>query len=195
MDCASYLISKADGIDKIILHGSIARDDFDEESDIDLFIDTKNKKLGKAVEGILNKYYKTRRFEEWKLKGVNKPISIMVGDLDSGEWKDLKRAMINTGIILYGKYKSNVERIYQYVLFSFEKIKPDKKRIAIFRRLFGFNRGKKKYPGLIDKINGVKIGKGSILIPAEHSQEIKKYFQERKVNVRVYDFWSDTAAE
>ena len=191
MDCASYIFSKVKDIDKIILHGSIARDDFDEESDIDLFIDTKNKKLEKTINNILDNYYKTKRFKEWKLKGINKPISIIVGDLNSKEWKDLKRAIINTGIILYGKYKSNVEKIYQYTLFSFENIKPDKKRIAIFRKLFGFKVGKKQYPGLVDKIDGVKIGKGSILIPAEHVQKIKKYFQEKKVNIKIYDFWSD----
>jgi len=41
MDFCSYLISKIDkGINSIILYGSIVRGDFDEESDIDLFIDT-----------------------------------------------------------------------------------------------------------------------------------------------------------
>ena len=35
LDFASYLISKIKGIDRIILHGSIAKGDFDEESDVD----------------------------------------------------------------------------------------------------------------------------------------------------------------
>ena len=45
MDFASYLESKIEGINRIILHGSVSREDFDEESDIDIFIDTKEKNL------------------------------------------------------------------------------------------------------------------------------------------------------
>ncbi len=193
MDCASYILSKTKDVDKIILHGSVARDDFDEESDIDLFIDTKNKNTEKAINNVLDNYYKTKKFKEWKLKGIQNTISIIAGDLNSEEWKNLKRAITNTGIILYGKYKANVEKIYQYVLFSFENIKPDKRRIAVFRKLFGFKVGKKKYPGLVDKINAVKMGKGTILVPAEHVQEIRKYFQEKKIDIKMYDLWSDTA--
>ncbi len=45
-DFVSYLLSKfKEGeINRVILHGSIARGDFDEESDIDLFIDVKDKR-------------------------------------------------------------------------------------------------------------------------------------------------------
>ena len=49
MDFASYLISKVDGIHRIILHGSIARGDFDDESDIDLFIDVSDIKMEKKI--------------------------------------------------------------------------------------------------------------------------------------------------
>src|SRR3989344_7366564 len=82
MDSASYLIGKFDKIDRIILHGSIARGDFDEESDIDLFIDS-NEKNVKKINKILEDYYKTNKFKEWKLKGIENPISIITGKLDS----------------------------------------------------------------------------------------------------------------
>ena len=48
MDFSSYLLSKVSDIDKIILHGSVARGDFDEDSDIDLFIDC-DEKLNKKI--------------------------------------------------------------------------------------------------------------------------------------------------
>src|SRR3989344_3785390 len=153
MDCASYLISKIEDINKIILHGSISRGDFDEDSDIDLFIDTNNKNAKNKIEKILENYYKTNKFKEWELKSIKNPFSLLVGKLDSEEWKSLKRAIMNIGIILYGKYKSNAEKINQYALFSFENIKPDKKRISIFRKLFGFKMKNKKYAGLVEKIN------------------------------------------
>lgn len=194
MDSASYLVSKIENINRIILHGSIARGDFDEESDIDLFIDIGKKiegKISKRIEKVIDNYYKTKKFKEWELKGISNAISVVVGNLDSEEWKDLKRSIINTGIVLYGKYKSEVDKINQYTLFSFENIKPDKKRVTIFRKLFGFKVGEKEYPGLIDKINAIKISKGSVLVPAEHVNELKEYFQEKKVTVKLYDLWSD----
>ena len=191
IDCASYIISKTENIDRIILHGSIARKDFDEKSDVDLFIDTTDKKINEKISKIIEDYYKTETFKKWKLKGIQNQFSIIVGKLDSEEWKDLKRAIINTGIILFGKYKSDIEKVNQYTLFSFENIKPDKKRISIFRKLFGFKMGPKKYAGLIDEINAIKVGKGSILVPIEHTNKLKDYFQGKKVNVKLYDLWSD----
>ncbi len=192
LDFVSYLISKTNKINRIILHGSVAREDFDEESDIDLFIDTKEK-IEKKVNKILENYYKTKKFKQWELKGIENPFSFIIGNLENEEWKSLKRSIINTGIVLYGKYKAEAEKINQYTLFSFENIKPDKKRIAIFRKLFGFRIGKKHYPGIAEKIKAIKIGKGSLLVPAEHTNELKKYFQEKKVTLKLYDLWSDTA--
>ena len=192
IDFVSYLISKIrDGkINKIILHGSVARGDFDEESDIDLFIDTDNK-ISASVEKIKQDYVKTSKFKEWQLKGIEKEFSIIVGKLDGNEWKGLKRAIMNTGIILYGKYKAEAENIKQCVLFSFENIRPDKKRIAVFRKLYGFNVGKKRYDGLVDRIGAIKVGKGGLLVPVEHANELKQYFQEKKVTVKLYDVWMD----
>lgn len=195
MDFCSYLLSKTNAVDRIILHGSIARDDYDEQSDIDLFIDTSEIKLERLVNKILEGYYKTKKFKEWELKGIDNEISVIVGRLDSDEWKDLKRSVMNTGIILYGKYKANIEKINQYTLFSFENMKPDKKRIAVFRKLYGFKVGNKKYSGMIEKINAVRIGKGSVLVPVEQVNELKRFFQERKVSVKLYDFWSDVKFE
>lgn len=189
MDFASYLISKVKGINKIILHGSIARGDFDENSDVDLFIDSSLEE--KKILSVLESYYKTKKFKEWQLKGVKNEFSVIVGKVDGKEWRDLKRAIINTGIILYGKYKSDVEKINSYVLFSFENIKPDKKRVAIFRKIFGFTIGKKRYPGLAEKINAIKVGKGALLVKTENVNELKKYFQSKKVSPKLYDLWGD----
>ena len=133
MDCGSYIISKVEGIDRIILHGSVTRGDFDDKSDIDLFIDTKDKKIEKEINTAFENYYKTDTYKKWTLKGVNNIISIIVGKLDSEEWKDLKRAIMNTGFLLYGKYKAEAEKVNHYTLISFENIKPDKKRVGIYR--------------------------------------------------------------
>jgi predicted nucleotidyltransferase len=191
LDFVAYLINKVEGIDRVILFGSVARGDFDEESDVDLFIDTKNKKLESKILRGNNNFEKIEKAKRWKLKGVNNPFSCIVGELDSEEWKDLKRGMINNGVILYGKYKAVSERIYQYTLFSFEGIKPESKRVGIYRKLFGFKAGKKRYPGLVEKYDLIKLGKGNIAVPVERALELKTFFRKRKVLVKLYDFWSD----
>ena len=193
IDFVSYLISKEPEINRIILHGSIARGDFDKESDIDIFIDilNYNKKIEKKMNGITDSYYKTKKFREWELKGIKNTFSLIVGSLDSKDWKDLKRSIINTGIVLYGKYKGEVEKINQYTLFSFENIKPNKKRVAVFRKLFGFKLKNKSYLGVIEKYKGIRVGKGVVLIPIENVNAIKEYFQEKKIPAKMYDLWSD----
>ena len=190
MDFASYLVLKTKGIDRIILFGSIARDDFDEESDVDLFVDTKES-IKKRVNSILEDYNKTKKFKEWDLKGIKNSFSIISGDLNSDEWRDLRRGIANDGIVLYGKFSIGAENTKQYVLFSFENIKPDKKRVSVFRKLFGFKVGKKEYKGMVEKLQGIRIGKGSLLIPISKVNEFKRYFREKKINVKVYDVWSD----
>lgn len=193
IDFVSYLVSKEPGINNIILHGSVARGDFDDESDVDLFVDImkEDKKAEKKIISILDDYYKTKKFNEWELKGIKNTISAITGDLGSEEWKDLKRSIINTGIILYGKYKGEVEKINQYTLFSFENIKPDRKRVAVFRKLFGFKLKNKTFPGIIEKYKGIRVGKGAVLIPAEHVNELKRYFKDKKIQVKLHDLWSD----
>ena len=101
-----------------------------EESDVDLFIDA-DEKIEKKINRILDNYYNTKKFKEWELKGINNGISIIVGELDNDDWEDLKRSIMNTGIILYGKYKAKPDKTNQYTLFSFENIKPNKKNILI----------------------------------------------------------------
>lgn len=191
MDFASYLIRDVEEINNIILHGSVSRGDFDKDSDIDLFVDVIDLKKEKKIKKSKQEYYKTESYKRWKLRGLDNEISIIVGKLEGKEWSNLKRAIVNTGILLYGKFKSNVEKNHPYVLFVFENIKPDKKRIAIFRKLFGFKTGKKKIPGLLEKINGIKMGKSSILVPIENSKRIKDYLRSKKVTPKIYDLWSD----
>lgn len=192
MDFASYLVEKIEGIDKIILHGSVARGDFGEDSDIDLFIDSLNQRISKEIKRIEEDYYKTKKYKLWELKGVKNRFSLIIGRIDSKEWADLKRAVINTGILLYGKYKANIKRIAQYTLFSFENISPEARRVKVYRKLFGFSLGRKDYSGLIEQTGSIRVGKGAILVPIEHTQKIKDYFRKEKVSAKLFDLFSDS---
>jgi len=190
MDFASYLVSRIPEINRIVLYGSVARGDFDNESDVDLFIDTKEK-IEKKVEKALEIYEGTKKFKEWELKGIKREIHTMIGELDSEEWKNLKRSVMINGITLYGKYKAESDRINHYALVSFENIKPDKKRIVVFRTLFGFNIKGKRYPGLVEKTNSKRFGKGTLIVPIENYKKIEVYLRSKKITFRIIDFWTD----
>ncbi len=191
LDFASYLLGNTKGIHRIILFGSVARGDFDQESDIDIFVDTKDKKLEKTIVKLTESFYGTEKAKRWKLKGIASHFSCMVGELDSPEWKDLKRSIINHGIILYGKYIAEAEKVHQYTIFTFGNIAPESKRVVAHRKLFGFNTKKQKYPGLVYTLDVVKLGKGCLLVKAEHVTELKDFFRKNKVAVKLYDVWSD----
>ena len=89
VDFSSYLLSKSESVEMIILFGSVARGDFDDESDIDIFVDIDEKKE-KSIKAILDDYYKTKKYNEWKLKGIDNDISLIIGRVDSEEWKDFE---------------------------------------------------------------------------------------------------------
>src|SRR3989338_9492108 len=92
MDFASYLVSKVTSIDRVILYGSVARGDFDNKSDVDLFIDTREKNIEKQIKKAEDGYLKTEAYRRWSLKGYTYPFSFIIGRLDSSEWKELKSA-------------------------------------------------------------------------------------------------------
>ena len=108
VDFVSFLIQHLDsleGIRNIILFGSIARGDFDKDSDIDIFIDTKDKKI--TTDKIVSDFYQSQKYlKYWKLLGIENTINCKVGNLDKWE---LKRSIISNGIVLYGKYKAETK--------------------------------------------------------------------------------------
>ncbi len=191
LDFVSYLVGRVEGVERVVLFGSIARGDFTVKSDVDLFIDTTQKKLEKVIPLLIEDFYRTEKAKRWALKGVKNLFSVIVGELDGSEWKDLKRAIITEGVVLLGKYKSDTDKVYQYVVFSFQNIVPESRRVSVHRSLFGFGMGGKQYKGLVHKYKGFSFGKGTIVIPVESAREVKKFFKERKVGVKVYDIWSD----
>ncbi len=190
MEFSSFLVSKVKEIDKIIVYGSVVKDEFDENSDIDLFIDASDKFENK-IKKSLEDFYKTENYKKWKFKGLDNEISLIVGRIDSEEWKELKRAVITNGITLYGRFSSDIDENKGYALFSFENISPESKRVSIYRKLFGFKLGKKKYVGIIDELNGKRIGKGVVIIPLENSQKLKEILKRKKVEYKIIDLWTD----
>ena len=188
MDFVSFLLEniETDNIENIILFGSVAREESTKESDIDIFIDILNSEsyYKDTVQKIEDKFFKSYRFlNYWKLKGIENNFNIIIGKLN--QWKELKNSIISNGITLYSKFKEYPEKGEHKVLFSFEKIKPESKRVTLFKNLFGYKKNNKKYQGLLQKYNGIRIGSGSIMVPSESYNIFHKLFKKYLIKVKI----------
>lgn len=189
----SFLLDEkiAKDIDRIILFGSVARGDFDEQSDIDIFIDTK-KDIEKEVLSTLFLFRKSEINKKWTLRGVKNEISVKVGELT--KW-GLRRDIITDGIILYGKFKDVPENVEYYLLIapSFKKFKKSQ-QVSLWRKLYGYRQkvGRKIYTtiGIIEKAGGRRIN-SCILVPVKNKGEVLDFLNRGKIPYTVSEIWSD----
>lgn len=172
-------------IDEIILFGSVARGDFTEKSDIDIFVNTKNEKIESILTRLLDKFYKSRTGQDYMLRGINNKIKLSVGDLE--KWK-LKRSVVSDGIVLYGGYKGMPKDVDHYYFFAFEPIKDISKRNRVIRKLFG--RGEVK--GLSEKLDIKKISERSFVTPSKNLDYIVNLFKKEKIDYKMFEIWSDS---
>lgn len=177
-------------IKNVILFGSVARGDFDEKSDIDLFVNLYKKEREETIKKIVNrrleKFYKSEEFRKWALRGIKNEINIKVGVLE--EW-DLKKSIISEGISLYDEYKEPPEG-RRYFLFTFLPIKPVEKRNKVIRKLFGRKDYNKK--GLVERKNGRKLTPRSFIIPFESIESVKSILDKENVDYQFFEIFSNS---
>lgn len=193
MSFVSFLLDEpiSKKIDKIILFGSVARENFDEESDIDLFIDTKAN-IEKEILKISSLFKESETHKKWVLKGLKNEISLKVGNLN--KWQ-LKRDILTDSIILYGKFKEIPEKMEYYLLLtlSFKNFKKSH-QVKLWRRLYGYKQkvGNKVYEtiGLVKKLDGKRIESG-IILPIKNKKELLDFLNKEKINYNLSEIWSD----
>lgn len=187
IDFVSFLVQnlkkkEINKIKMIILFGSVARDEATKESDIDLFVDTKEK-IEKEIKKIKDKFYGSAKFKNyWKMLGIENDINIIVGQLE--KWK-LKDTMVGNSIILYQKYAPKLEEGKNKIILIWGNVKPNSKRVLLSKQIFGYNYYGKFYKGLLQKYDGKKLGSGVIMIPAEHMNLFIKTFRKLRSNVEI----------
>ena len=186
----SYLltnIKEKSRIKRIILFGSVAKDEAEKNSDVDIFIElnNKNKKIEKEINKILENFYKSREALLFKSKGIDNKINIISGKLSN--WKDLKDSIESTGIILYGQFSSSEIGGKKQVIIFWDKIGIN--RGAFLNKVYGFNSGNKKYSGLIEKYSGKKLGKSCLIIPIEHRNDFLSLVKKYKVNAKIIEVY------
>ncbi|MBN1156623.1 nucleotidyltransferase domain-containing protein [Candidatus Woesearchaeota archaeon] len=189
MDFASFLIQKIeqrDLIRNIILFGSAAREESSETSDIDLFVDIvkRNTRTEQSIRKCLEDFLaSTKHKNYWKLLGIENEIKLTIGNLD--EWKELKPSIIANGLVIYGKFKTDVRSGKHRAFFIWENIKPNSKRVLFNKQLLGYRQNGRFYDGLMQKLNGERLGKGCLLVPLESSIAFHKLFKKYNIAVKI----------
>lgn len=192
LDFVSFLVEHGIKIEKAILFGSVLTNEFDKESDIDIFIETKEKE--EEINSLLLQFEKTKG-ENWGLKGIENPISLKIGRLN--KWTNLRRSIQSNGLLLYGAYKEVPEEIQNFILFilNFEKLKRIKK-VSLWRKLYGYSQKIKnkiyKQEGIIKKLSGKKLERGIVAIPTINSTQFRQFLIKNKINYRLIEVWSDS---
>jgi len=192
---ASYFVSylllslkEKEKIKQIILFGSAAKDEATKESDVDIFLELrKENKIKNKIEELLEDFYKSREALLFKSRGISNKISLIIGRLE--DYKDLKKSIESTGIVLYGNYISSEVSGKKYVLISWERIK--KNRGALLNKIYGFKAHDTRYKGLIEELKGKKIGKSSMIIPIESSKIVLDLLKKYKVDAKVMEVYSE----
>ncbi len=189
-DFVSFLMSgdylRGYTVRNIILYGSVARGDFTRESDIDIFIDCidPDRKLEKNVKRSVEEFFSGIWFGKWKRLGIKNRISCLAGKIEDG--KDLHRSIISDGLVLYGKYSPEMKGRHMS-LFVISKMRPEKMRVFMTRKLFGYTKNGKFYSGLVDRYGGEKLSSGCFIMPVQFSRDITALLREKKVDFRVKD--------
>jgi len=182
-------------IKSIILFGSIAREDYDEESDIDIFIDLE--KDIKEVEELVNysiNQFEIKARETWHLKGIKNPIKCITGSLDGKEWSELRKEIISNNIVLYGSTSCKEEELKPYYLFQYSlKRLSQKKRMDFLRKMNGYRSKKEKkvyvHNGLLDEVKGIKLENNNTLVPVKDTNKIQKLFVHHKITPKIKEIW------
>ena len=189
----SYLLSNIrnlENIERVILYGSVAKDEATKESDIDIFIEVKDRsgRFERDIRDIEMNFYQSREAALFKSKGIGNRFSIKIGRLL--EWKELYKSIASTGIILYGPYEAKElpAGVKHFAIFFWESI--GKNRGAFLNRIYGFKIKNRHYIGLLEKFEGKKIGKSCIMIPIQYKNDIFRLLKEYEVKAKVMEVFS-----
>ncbi|MBI5332058.1 MAG: nucleotidyltransferase domain-containing protein [Candidatus Aenigmarchaeota archaeon] len=190
---AAYLMKELankklmDEINRIILFGSVAKSESTKESDVDIFIktDKKSDKMVKIIQTMASEFYDSREALLFKTQAIDNKLNIIVGKLS--DWKDIHRSIMSTGIVLWGRYeeKEKPSDTEHEIIFYWDSIGIN--RGSFLNALYGFTANNKRYPGMLEKFGGKRMGKSCIIIPVQHREDVIALFKKYKVSAKAIE--------
>ena len=196
VDFVAFMLGQkelAEHIEKVIVFGSVARGDYEAQSDVDIFIESEPR-LEKRFQKVLELWEASKRSQEWRILGVENALSLKIGRM--ADWPTIRRAAIADGIQLYGKYVEVPKGLKHYLLITIKTPKLSAPaRVVLSRQLFGYSQkvGKKVYtsPGLVGKLGGQRIARGVLILPAGAAPRLFDFLRQHGIACTMREFWSD----
>ena len=179
-----------ESLNKIILFGSIARGDFDEESDVDLFFEIKKESNEKETEQLIKETINNFEIvaeKTWNLRNINLPIKVIVGTENDVTWDNLKDEIKHYGLVLYGQYQEQKEN-KTLISYSLKNLNQNEKMNCL-RKLYGYTTKTKNKvysnKGFLSTLGAVKTATNQIISKIENTKEILALLKEFNVPCKV----------
>ena len=188
----------AEKVENIILFGSVARGDFDKESDVDIFIDIAHLDEKKQVEELVSKaivIFEAKARKTWNLRKIELPVKPIVGKLAEEKWSDIKYEIDSSGIFLFGRYRELPEKLQPYALISYSlRTLKQSKKMQFLRKMYGYKtkKGKKIYEGkgIVAEIGCRKMTTNQIMIKTENAKKVLEIIKDFKIPYSLKEIWT-----
>ena len=191
VDLLSFVFQHPDAsvIQSIYLYGSAMRGQLHPQSDIDLFIECKQKdekRTQQVFDSGVVKFTSSKDYQKWKLFHFLYPFSIQVGQL--AEW-DLKLSIASEGLLLYSQ-KPIIPTGERKVLFTITLPKKKKEYIKVRRVLFGRDEEFYRNTGLLRCWKGQKLSSTVFIVPQEEQRRVIDTLSKEKINFSMKEIIS-----
>ena len=172
-------------IQAIILFGSISRKDYSSKSDIDLLVIVDSKKEKDRIETAIAGIPCERRIQPL-IRKENE-----LGKMDIG----LLNNILNEGRLLFVRRPLNLsinllmkQAPYTIITFNLKKLKQTNK-VKFNTALYGVDKQKYNYTGILKMVGGKKLGDGCILVPSDKKKSINELFATYNIAPSCIDVW------
>ncbi len=187
-------IGKTNKVSAIILFGSTVREERTELSDVDLCLI-----LNKLEHSLEKKIFDDILDLE---KKYDLDFQVIYTDKNlAGLDRQFVENILREGEVLFGKIPNiSIQKLelqpYSLIKFKLQKLSQSNKN-KLDRYLYG-KTSNKKYknnfystykPGFIEKVRGIRLGRGSILVPITHSWKLVRILEDMRVPVQRINVW------
>ena len=179
----AFEIGRLRGVLAVIVFGSYARGEFDEGSDVDLlvlFSDEEDLRLG--------------RERIWKLASESETfIQVISMTLEEIKSSPLLTSVLRDGITLFRKDDFDLGKIVSFspialISYDLKDLEPVEK-VKVLHKLYG-RKGKRKYVGIVEKLGGFRVGRGSFIVPYNKARDVLGFLDRKGVPYVVRYLWS-----
>lgn len=183
------------GLEHVIIYGSVARGEYDEDSDIDALVLFADEKSRKENEEKVREAAAQVRGKLPVLPSVYARDALKEGD------PEFFRGVFKDGIIVFSEKIQEIPVkealsakpfvIFTYSVKHLDTAEKTKFSHALLGRSTRAGGKEYEYGGVLDKVKGKFLGKGVVIAKQAAAQELREFFKGHEVEYEEYLVWAD----